>query len=98
MLTGILVELSRERTSIRSHAKEILSPFDFENPSMAKSALSNEYQQLMSDLTDNKMYQLAYSSFLRNPQYNIRDNGGRKILILVTSTQRQLKVLEGSRL
>ena len=51
------------RVSNRPRVKEIMRPFDFDDPKIAKSELPEKYQLLMRKLCDSKMYELAYDSF-----------------------------------
>ena len=81
------------KTSSRSHAKEILTPFDFSSPSMAKSILPDEFQQLMSNLTDNKMYQLAYSSFNISKEHLPFGNLQRDVLLKARDILNEIKSL-----
>ena len=57
------------KLSTRSRVKEVLTPFDYSDPSIKKSELPLEFQKLMRALTDNKMYQLAYSTFNISQDY-----------------------------
>lgn len=53
----------------RRKFKQILKPFEFDNPATAKSKIPEIFQDLMRSLTNNKMYQMAYDSFEISKDY-----------------------------
>ena len=56
------------KLNLRPRASKILKPFDLDSPQISRSQIGKSLQDLMRALSDDKMFQLAYSTF------NIQDN------------------------
>ena len=87
----------------RPKLSQILKPFAYQNPGYPKSKLSPDFQTLMRELTNEKMYQIAYSKMDISKDYlplgsldRSSLNKARDLLVVLKSLILKLKDKMGS--